>query len=153
MPRSCSICTHAQTAEISKAISSGASNRSIAERYGLVHTSVQRHRTNCLKQQRRTATTAPVSMPSEAPGTERFESSEPKALIATTVRLVDKALTFMEQTLNQRDFFVGDSLTVADIALLAYTRLAGEGGFDLSSRTALRSWIRRCEQALGLPPV
>jgi glutathione S-transferase len=69
------------------------------------------------------------------------------------VERAEQALTFMEQTLNQRDFFVGDSLTVADIALLAYTRLAGEGGFDLSSRTALRSWIRRCEQALGLPPV
>jgi glutathione S-transferase len=44
-------------------------------------------------------------------------------------------------------------LTVADIALLAYTRLAGEGGFDLSTRRNVMNWISRCEQALGLQPV
>jgi glutathione S-transferase len=64
----------------------------------------------------------------------------------------EQALTFMEHILSGRDFFSAGRLTVADIALLAYTRLAGEGGFDLSLRTALRAWIARCEQALGLPP-
>ncbi|WP_293868391.1 glutathione S-transferase family protein [uncultured Alsobacter sp.] len=62
----------------------------------------------------------------------------------------EQALDLMERALATRDFFVGGRLTVADIALLAYTRLAPEGGFDLSSRTAIRSWIGRCEQALGL---
>jgi glutathione S-transferase len=47
---------------------------------------------------------------------------------------------------------VGDTLTIADIALLAYTRLAHEGGFDLSGRPEVRSWIGRCEKALGLTP-
>jgi glutathione S-transferase len=37
----------------------------------------------------------------------------------------------------------------ADIALLAYTCLAHEGGFDLSGRPNLRAWIARCESALG----
>ena len=50
-------------------------------------------------------------------------------------------------------FFVGDGVTVADIALLAYTRLAGEGGFDLSTRANVIAWIGRCEKALGLQPV
>lgn len=62
----------------------------------------------------------------------------------------EQALDLMERALSTRDYFVGDRLTVADIALLAYTRLAPEGGFDLSSRTSIRSWIGRCEQALGL---
>lgn len=64
----------------------------------------------------------------------------------------EQALGFMDQVLSGRDWFAAGRFTVADIALLAYTRLAGEGGFDLSSRTALRAWIARCEQALGLPP-
>jgi glutathione S-transferase len=65
----------------------------------------------------------------------------------------EKALDFMDEVLAGRDFFVGGGITVADIALLPYTRLAGEGGFDLSTRAHLGAWISRCEQALGLPPV
>ena len=64
----------------------------------------------------------------------------------------EAALDLMERRLEQRDWLVGGALTVADIALLAYTRLAREGGFDLGSRPRVRSWIARCEQALGLPP-
>ena len=41
-------------------------------------------------------------------------------------------------------------MTIADIALLPYTRLAHEGGFDLAARGNLRAWIGRCEKALGL---
>lgn len=65
----------------------------------------------------------------------------------------EQALDLMERALADRAFFVGNRLTVADIALLAYTRLSPEGGFDLSSRTAIRSWIGRCEQALGLTTI
>ena len=35
---------------------------------------------------------------------------------------------------------------------LAYTRVAHEGGFDLSRYEALRRWIGECEQRLGLSP-
>jgi glutathione S-transferase len=41
-------------------------------------------------------------------------------------------------------------MTVADIALLPYTRLAHQGGFDLAARRNLRLWIARCENSLGL---
>ena len=58
----------------------------------------------------------------------------------------------MERTLGGNSFFVGDTMTVADIALLAYTRLAHEGGFDLASRPAVQAWIRRCENILKLQP-
>ena len=56
----------------------------------------------------------------------------------------------MEQALASSDFLVGDGLSLADIALVAYTRVAHEGGFDLSDRPNLRAWISRVEQALPI---
>jgi glutathione S-transferase len=64
----------------------------------------------------------------------------------------EKALDLMEALIRGRTWFVGEALSVADIALLAYTRLAHEGGFDLVTRPRLQYWIMRCEEALGLPP-
>lgn len=63
----------------------------------------------------------------------------------------EAALDLLERSLRERDWLVGEGFTVADIALLAYTRLAGEGGFDLRSRPALRDWVRRGEERLGPP--
>ena len=54
-----------------------------------------------------------------------------------------RALGVMESHLAKRDFFVGDSLTVADIALYAYTHVAHEGGFDLSAYPAVTRWLGR----------
>jgi glutathione S-transferase len=63
----------------------------------------------------------------------------------------EKALDFMESQLGGgRQWLVGETLTIADIALLAYTRLAHEGGFDLAPRPNVRAWIGRCEEALAL---
>ena len=64
----------------------------------------------------------------------------------------ERALDLMERMLDGRTFLVGDTLTVADIALLAYTRLAHEGGFDLAPRPGIRAWIARCEGLLDLQP-
>ncbi|HWB45504.1 MAG TPA: glutathione S-transferase family protein [Hyphomicrobiaceae bacterium] len=64
----------------------------------------------------------------------------------------EAALDLLEKTLADRDWLAGDAISIADIALLPYTRLAHEGGFDLSARRGVRSWIRRCESALGLEP-
>jgi glutathione S-transferase len=65
----------------------------------------------------------------------------------------EKALDFMEgQLAGGRKWLVGETLTIADIALLAYTRLAHEGGFDLAPRPNIRAWIARCEDVLWLEP-
>jgi glutathione S-transferase len=65
----------------------------------------------------------------------------------------EAALDVMDRRLLAgRSWLVGAAVTIADIALLAYTRLAHEGGFDLSSRPNVRAWIGRCEEALGLEP-
>lgn len=71
---------------------------------------------------------------------------------AWRVERAEKALDLMQQLIKGRMWFVGDSLSVADIALLAYTRLAHEGGFDLNARPDVKAWIMRAEMALGLPP-
>jgi len=68
------------------------------------------------------------------------------------VARAEAALDHMERQLAGKPFLVGTRLTIADIALLAYTRLAGEGGFELSARPDLTAWIARCESALGLAP-
>ena len=64
----------------------------------------------------------------------------------------ESALDLMQQLLEGRDWFVGDAITVADIALLPYTRLAHEGGFELGGRPNVIAWIKRCEDVLGLQP-
>jgi glutathione S-transferase len=45
----------------------------------------------------------------------------------------------------------GDAVTLADISLLAYTRVAHEGGFHLDGYAAVRRWIGATEKFLGLP--
>ncbi len=65
----------------------------------------------------------------------------------------EAALDVLEAHLAERDWLVNDDMTLADVALLPYTRLAHEGGFDLSERPAIRRWIARGEERLGLAPV
>lgn len=65
----------------------------------------------------------------------------------------EAALDFMERRLAGKRFFVGESFSIADIALFGYTRLAHEGGFDLSSRPNVSAWISACEHALALSPL
>jgi len=76
---------------------------------------------------------------------EPVESLEP--------RLVERghaALARMEQALAASPFLVGEGVSLADVALVAYTRMAGNGGFDLSRYPAIQRWIARVEQALNI---
>ena len=60
------------------------------------------------------------------------------------------ALNLMEKTLHQQSWFAGDRVSLADISLVAYTRVAHEGGFDLKAYPAIRGWISMVESALGI---
>jgi glutathione S-transferase len=62
-----------------------------------------------------------------------------------------RALGVMEMQLTFTDWIVGDQMTLADIALVAYTRVAHEGGFDLSEFPSVERWVSRTEAALGIP--
>ena len=53
------------------------------------------------------------------------------------------ALDAMERHLDGRSFLVGETYTLADISLYAYTHVAHEGGFDLDPYPAIRSWLER----------
>jgi glutathione S-transferase len=54
-----------------------------------------------------------------------------------------RALGVMEKHLKQNRFFAANRFTIADIALYAYTHLAHECDYDLSSFPAVRAWLAR----------
>jgi glutathione S-transferase len=62
------------------------------------------------------------------------------------------ALARMEHQLAVTRFLIGETFSLADVALLAYTRVAHEGGFHLDGYGAVRRWIDEAERSLGLPP-
>ena len=65
----------------------------------------------------------------------------------------ERALATMEDFLGDRDWFVGDGMTLADITLYAYTHAADEGGFSLDDRPAIRRWLARVAAESGHVPI
>jgi glutathione S-transferase len=59
------------------------------------------------------------------------------------------ALAVMEQHLAKRAFFVAERYSVADVALYAYTHVAGEGGFELDRFPAIGRWLERVRSQPG----
>jgi glutathione S-transferase len=55
----------------------------------------------------------------------------------------EAALKLMDEHLASRSFFVAERLTLADIALYAYTHVAEDAGFDLSAYPAVSRWLAR----------
>ena len=60
-----------------------------------------------------------------------------------------RALAVMEAQLKNTPFLLGDTLSIADISLFAYTHVAHEGGFDLSAYPAIRNWISLIQSQKG----
>lgn len=54
-----------------------------------------------------------------------------------------RALDVMERRLDDREYFVGEAFSIADIGLFAYTHVADEGGFSLEGYPGIRRWIER----------
>lgn len=61
-----------------------------------------------------------------------------------------RALGVMNMQLTWTDWLVGENLTCADIALVAYTRVAHEGGFDVAEFPNVERWVSRVEGALSI---
>lgn len=61
----------------------------------------------------------------------------------------EAALDRMEQHLGGRQWFVADTISLADIALYAYTQFAPDAGFSLEARPNIRDWLREVEAALS----
>jgi glutathione S-transferase len=53
------------------------------------------------------------------------------------------ALKLMDDHLADRDWIVGDAISLADVCLFAYTHVAGDADFDLQRYPHVSGWIER----------
>ena len=64
-----------------------------------------------------------------------------------------QAIAVMEKHLAWRLYFVGERLSVADLALYAYTHVADQAGLDLTPFPAVRGWMTRVASQPGHVPI
>jgi len=77
-----------------------------------------------------------------------------EALAAAKRGAGERALDALERHLSRHPFLANDSYSIADIAVFAYSHLAADAQFDLSSRPSLVRWIERVKgQSTALPKV
>ena len=143
MPRACSICVHSQSAAITKALGSkNGSLRGVASRFGVNHTSLLRHRTNCMGVAVANKAPTPPTERNGAAGAFRFDSkaaTSPQSLTETVALLVDKALDLLENATaaDDRRTALGALREARDgLALLMRTAgmLAPEGAIVVDAR-------------------
>ncbi|RMZ81628.1 hypothetical protein DV737_g2362, partial [Chaetothyriales sp. CBS 132003] len=82
-------------------------------------------------------------------------SAERKAQINDKRERGADALGYLNDQLakSQSGWLVGDSVTLADVCLFAYTHTAEEGGFDLSRLPAVKSWLQKVTELEGFVPM
>ncbi len=80
----------------------------------------------------------------------RFQKRPREELDPELIKRGEAALARLEQALSGRRYLVGEALSLADIALVAYTRMAGDGGFRLGDYPAMLGWIERLEAELPI---
>lgn len=68
---------------------------------------------------------------------EEYQKLQPKGY---------KALDVVEKQLAQTPYLCGQSLSLADISLYAYTHVAHQGGFELQRYPAIQRWIKQIQQ-------
>lgn len=81
-------------------------------------------------------------------GLENLTATQ-KAMVAAKRAGGEEALGQMDRHLERRHWFVMDRLTLADIALYAYTHVAEEGGFNLQPYPNIRAWLARVAAVPG----
>ena len=74
---------------------------------------------------------------------EAHLSDQQRAQIPAKRVAGEDALALMDEHLAAREWFVGDAVTLADIALYAYTHVAEAGCFRLRDRRNLCAWLDR----------
>lgn len=111
MPRACSICKHPDSAAITKALGrEGGSLRGVAARFNLTHSSVLRHKSNCMGIKSVREPKPEASQASRRRGAragddaaERFATLEPTELIRGVACLVGEALDLLESAKESGD--------------------------------------------------
>ncbi|MGX5843004.1 glutathione S-transferase family protein [Mesorhizobium sp. ArgA1] len=79
--------------------------------------------------------------------TGRLERNQ--AMVAAKREASARTLAALERSLNDTPFLVGDTLTVADIAVYAYGHLAEDCAFALADYPAVLAWMDRVAAAIG----
>jgi glutathione S-transferase len=69
--------------------------------------------------------------------------------IATAQAIGNRALDVLHDQLGKRPFIAGDSYTVADISIFAYSHVAADAEFDFSARANLTKWFDRIRAQPG----
>lgn len=85
-------------------------------------------------------------------GEERLSDLQ-KSLLPGKREAGEAALKLMDEHLAGRRFFVGDRLSLADLALYAYTHVAEEGGFDLARYPSVARWLEEVAAQPGHLPM
>lgn len=83
---------------------------------------------------------------------ERARMATPERL-AETLAGGEKALGVLEEQLSKTTFLAGDPMTVADIALFAYTQDAEVAGYDLGKFPAVAAWLEHVKSDPGHVPL
>jgi glutathione S-transferase len=65
----------------------------------------------------------------------------------------EDALALMDEHLAGRDWFVGNSASLADVSLYAYTHVAEAGGFRLHDYPGVCAWLNRLAALPGFVPM
>jgi glutathione S-transferase len=71
------------------------------------------------------------------------------ALVAGKRETAERALAALDRTLASFPFLAGDQPSIADIAVYAYTHLAGDCGFQLEKWPAIDRWAARVAGEIG----
>jgi glutathione S-transferase len=69
--------------------------------------------------------------------------------VPTARTLGNRALDVLDREFGLRPFIAGDSYTVADMSLFAYSHVAGDADFDLSRGKNLTTWFDRVRRQPG----
>ena len=80
-------------------------------------------------------------------------SEQQRALVPAKRIAGEDALTLMDRHLDGRDWFAGDTCTLADISLYAYTHVAEAGCFRLHDRANVCAWLGRVAALPGYVPM
>lgn len=75
-------------------------------------------------------------------GIETLNSAQ-REQIAVKRKAGNEALAQLDRYLDGREWLVGDSISLADICLFAYTHVADEGGFELELYPNVIAWMER----------
>jgi glutathione S-transferase len=73
-------------------------------------------------------------------------------LVEAKRKAAGRTLAILDAELARRPFIVGDSYSIADMALFAYGSRAEEAGLSLAPHAGFRAWIARVEAQPGFLP-